>query len=101
MITREGINALAISNSDVKKLREYCRTKITAEERITLKDCCEDIDYFLTDFMLLNLCEGKSYDKMLLEYDIPRCRKDFYLRCKLALYLFVMRRYKGCYEEAT
>lgn len=91
MITREEIDALDITNSDVKKLREYCRTNITQEERILLKDCCEDIDYFLTDFMLLNLCEGKSYDRMLLEYDIPRCRKDFYLRCKLALYLLLER----------
>ena len=60
MLTREQINELDISNDAIKKLRIYCRTKITAKERVMLKDACEDIDYFLTDFMLLNLCEGKS-----------------------------------------
>ena len=96
MITREEINALDITNADIKRLREYCRTEITQEERILLKDCCEDVDYFLTDFMLLNICEGKSYDKLQKQYyELPRCRKDFYLRCKLALYLLVRRLYEN------
>ena len=89
MITREDIQNLNITAKDIKILREYCRNDITPEERILLKDCCEEVDYLCVDFMLLNLCEGKSYDKLLLYYDIPRCRKDFYLRCRLALYIFI------------